>query len=283
MLLIPADVLRPRRPDEHYATEAEAAQAAGLTVALVDHDALVLADHAQRAIARVPADGGEAFYRGWMLRSEQYADLERALADRGVILRTSARQYRRAHELPGWYPALAAVTPESVWTTGVGREEFGLACAKLEHGPAVLRDYAKCMKHYWDAAAFIPDISDAAAAWGVAARFIELREDDFTGGFVLRRFEQLTSTEIRTWWLDGNCALVTPHPDTPLRQPPDDIDLARFAPLVRSLDVPFVTLDLARRADGQWRVTELGDGQVSDRPRTTPPEALIGAITNTRR
>ncbi|WP_327011973.1 hypothetical protein OHA72_49170 [Dactylosporangium sp. NBC_01737] len=33
MLLVPADPLRPRRPDEHFAAEADAARAAGLGVA----------------------------------------------------------------------------------------------------------------------------------------------------------------------------------------------------------------------------------------------------------
>jgi hypothetical protein len=39
MLVVPADELRPRRPDEHFAAEAVAAADAGLKVALVDHDA----------------------------------------------------------------------------------------------------------------------------------------------------------------------------------------------------------------------------------------------------
>jgi hypothetical protein len=45
------------------------------------------------------------------------------------------------------------------------------------------------MKHYWHEAAFIPDLADTTAAWAVASRFRQLRDDDFTGGFVLRRRE----------------------------------------------------------------------------------------------
>jgi hypothetical protein len=213
-----------------------------------------------------------------MLRSERYAGFARALARRGVTLRTSAGQYRRAHELPGWYPMLAPVTPQSVWTIGDRRDDFCGACAELGPGPAVLRDYTKSMKHYWAEAVFIPDLADPTAAWRVASRFRELREDDFAGGFVLRRFEQLTCGEFRTWWTAGHCALTTPHPDTPSDQPPAEVDLAPFAPLIESLGLPFVTLDLAQRADGAWRAIELGDGQVSDRATTTAPETLISAI-----
>jgi hypothetical protein len=217
MLLFPADVLHPRRPDEHFADEARAARAAGIDVALVVHDALSTSGGAGRAVVRVPepAAGAAAVYRGWMLRSEQYEEFARVLAQRNVVLRTSPDQYRQAHELPGWYPALAEITPASVWTADDEPDGFRRAGAALGSGPAFLRDYTKSMKHYWHEAAFIPDLADTTAAWAVASRFRQLRDDDFTGGFVLRRFERFVSAEVRTWWVDGVCRLIGPHPDTP--------------------------------------------------------------------
>ena len=278
LLLVPADVLTPRRPDAHFAPEAAAAAAAGVEVALVDHDALARPGAAAAGVARVPAGTPDAVYRGWMLRSERYADFVAALAARGVPARTGAAQYRRAHELPGWYRDLAAVTPASAWSTGTGRAGFNRARAALGAGPAVLRDYTKSMKHYWEQAAYIPELADAGAAWAVAQRFRQLRGEDFTGGYVLRRYEEFTGTEARTWWVAGACRLVSAHPDTAHEPPPAAPDLARFAPLVAALGLPFVTLDLALRRDGGWRLVELGDGQVSDRPETLTPGALIAAL-----
>jgi len=55
------------------------------------------------------------------------------------------------------------------------------------------------MKHYWDGAALIPDLADEPAAWKVASRLRELREQEFTDGFVLRRFEDFTPAAARTW------------------------------------------------------------------------------------
>ena len=152
-----------------------------------------------------------------------------------------------------------------------------MACERLGPRPAVLRD-SKSMKHYWHEATYIPDVADRAAAWKVAARFRELREEEFTGGFVLRRFEHFGSAEARTWWVNGACRLTTAHPDTPGDPPPDDIDLSPFTPLIRSLALPFITADLARRADGTWRLIEVGDGQVSDRPATTEAASFLDAI-----
>jgi hypothetical protein len=277
LLLVPSDPLRPRRADEHFAPEAAAARDAGRDVALIDHDALAERDGAERAAARVPDGGGAAVYRGWMLTSGRYTALADALAAKSVTLRTSAEQYRQAHELPGWYPALAQVTPAAAWTAGDAEQQFRTACVHLGPGPAVLRDYVKSMKHYWHEAAYIPDTADHPAAWKVAARFRELREDEFTGGFVLRRYEQFTSAEARTWWAGGTCRLVTAHPDTPGDLPPD-INLAPFTPLIGSLALPFVTADLALRADGTWRVIEVGDGQVSDRPASTEPATFLNAV-----
>ena len=71
------------------------------------------------------------------------------------------------------------------------------------------------MKHYWRQAAYIPDTADHAAAWKVATRFRELREDEFTGGFVLRRYEQFMSAEARTWWVGGTCRLSHRTPTLP--------------------------------------------------------------------
>jgi hypothetical protein len=127
-------------------------------------------------------------------------------------------------------------------------------------------------------AALIPHLDDGEAAWKVAGRFLQLREDDFVGGFVLRRFERFTSAEVRTWWVDGQCVLVGPHPDTRNDHPPVEVDLGRITPFIGALGLPFVTADLALRADGVWRVVEIGDGQVSDRPPTIAPAAIIAAL-----
>ncbi|MFF0455813.1 ATP-grasp domain-containing protein [Nocardia africana] len=279
IVLVPADVLRPGRADAHFAADAEAARASGMRVELVDHDALTRTGSPDpRAAVRRVRGEGPAIYRGWMLRGEQYAAFDDALRERRVTLCTNARHYRRAHEFPGWYDVFAPLTPESSWTRGVGRDEFDRARAFLGPGPAVVRDYTKSMKHHWHEAMYIPDLADTDAAWRVAQRLRELRGLDLTGGFVLRRFEDLAAEEVRTWWVDGSCRLVGPHPDTPDRMPAPGPDLTAVEPLVRELGCRFVTVDFALRSDGVWRVLEVGDGQVSDRPATLAPQRLLTAL-----
>lgn len=279
-----ADALRPRRVDAHFAAEADAVRALGHDVALVDHDALLAGD-ATTATSRVPSGAGPAWYRGWMMPSERYAALSAALAERGVVLGTSAEQYRRAHELPGWYGTFAAQTPLSTWLpVGPGGPPPGApalaeATAPLGGGPAVVKDYVKSRKHEWDEACHVPELADTERLASVVARFAALQGDDLAGGIVVRAFEPFVkgAGEARVWWTGGEPALVTAHPDTPDLRPAPDLDAVR--PLVRGLGCAFVTTDLALHEDGRWRVVEVGDGQVSDLPAGASPKTLAAALS----
>ncbi|MFI6236804.1 hypothetical protein ACIBD9_24870 [Micromonospora sp. NPDC050784] len=97
-------------------------------------------------------------------RSDQYAAFDDAIAARGVTLRTSGDDYRRPHELPGWYHQLAPVTPTSAWTTSTERAAFAQARIRLGTGAAVLRNYTKSMKYHRHDATFIPDLTDPTTA-----------------------------------------------------------------------------------------------------------------------
>lgn len=305
-----SDPLNPRRVDEHFAAEAKAVRGGGGVVALIDHDAL-LRGEADRAVERVASGAGPAWYRGWMIPADGYAALARALERRGASLRVGPDRYRAAHELPGWYAAFAAVTPASVWRPWSAGPDGRLPddrvltslTAGLRRGPGIVKDYVKSRKHEWDEACFIPDLSDAAAVARVVRRFVELQGEFLAGGIVLREFESFltpqavtpqpgtvqpdtaqptaiepVAAESRVWWLDGRPRLVTPHPDSAHRAAASP-ELDRLEPAVRALGCRFVTTDVALRADGTWRVVEVGDGQVSDLHPAIDPAELAALLT----
>ncbi|WP_345431647.1 ATP-grasp domain-containing protein [Actinoallomurus vinaceus] len=275
-ILMCADPLNPRRVDEHFAREAEAVRALGGSVALIDHDALQRGD-AATAVRQVPDGLGTTWYRGWMTTSAQYAALAAALAARNVVLAVPPDGYEKAHELPGWYDTFAGVTPASVWlplSPGAtpAADKLAELVRPLGSGPAVVKDYVKSRKHEWDEACFIPELADVERLHAVVARFIERQGDFLAGGIVIREYERLEDGEARVWWVDGEPVLMGPHPDTPDRHPRPQAD--PIAPCVRALGCRFITTDLARRADGVWRVVEVGDGQVSDLPSVAEPADL---------
>ncbi|HEY1178071.1 MAG TPA: ATP-grasp domain-containing protein [Phytomonospora sp.] len=263
------DPLTPGKADPHFAPAAAAFREAGAAVALIDHDALVAGD-AAGAVRRVPVGLGAAWYRGWMVTAAQYRALSKALEGRGCVLLTDAAAYRTAHELPGWYPGFAEVTPASGWlphTPGEPLTGLDAIAASLGTTAAIVKDHVKSCKHEWDTACFVPDVTDGAALHRVASAFVGLRGDDLAGGVVLRAFEDFVPPadgggEARVWWLDGEPVAVTAHPDTPANRPEPDLGAVR-GPVSR-LPARFVTTDMALRTDGVWRVVEVGDGQVSD-------------------
>lgn len=282
-----ADPLNGRRADAHFAAEAREVRAAGVPVLLVDHDALLAGD-AERAVARVPAGSGPVWYRGWMIPSGRYAELDAALRGRGGELTVTPGSYRRAHELPGWYAAFAGLTPAGVWLSTRPGEvpdpaRLAALAAQLPPGAGIVKDYVKSRKHEWAEACHVPDLADPAALHQVVSRFVELQDDHLAGGLVLRAFEpfaapRAAATEVRVWWRDGTPALVTAHPDSPFADAPRP-DLGPVGEAVAELGCRFVTTDLAVRTDGAWRVVEVGDGQVSDLHRDADRSAFARLLT----
>jgi hypothetical protein len=276
------DPLNPRRVDEHFASEAREVRARGAAVALIDHDALLRGD-VERAVAGIPVGTGAAWYRGWMIPSNRYGDLFEAVGRRGGGLLVTPDEYRAAHELPGWYPTFAEITPPSVWrptssTEVPAPEELAALAGRLKAGPAIVKDYVKSRKHEWERACFIPDLAHTARLRQIVQRFAELQGEYLTGGIVLREYEcfvkpESAAGEVRVWWLEGEPRLLSPHPDSPFNRALEpELDHVRAA--VRGLGCRFVTTDVALRSDGVWRVVEVGDGQVSDLHQAADPAEL---------
>lgn len=266
MVLFPHEMFAPRTVDAHFADELAACRAQGIATGLFDHDAPALVG---------PPAAGDALVRSWMFSVAGYAELVSSAAARDVRLRTSAAQYARAHTLPGWYEAFAALTPATVWAADV--DALVAAARTLPAGPGVLKDHVKSLKHLWDTHCYVPDVHDAGAVRRVAEAFLKERGDALQGGLVLRAYEPFAGAEARTWWRDGRVVLITAHPDTPDEQP-DGVPAAMAQAAVVAGGCPFVTVDFAKRTDGTWRVVEVGDGAVSDRPRSTPASLFVERV-----
>jgi len=211
-----------------------------------------------------------------MCRAEQYGDIYEALQARGSRLLTSPSEYVRAHHFPGWYKQFEQLTPFSVWG-----DEPELLCEQIQ-GAAIVKDWVKSAKHRWEQACYIPNTQDLPHALRVAAALREIRGDDFTGSFVLREFEHFNGVQARTWWLKDEMRLAGPHPDHPdqLTTCTDTAFLGELQRAVARMDCAFITVDIAQRTDGVWRVVEVGDGGVSDRASSIPADSFIGAVTD---
>jgi hypothetical protein len=275
ILLVPSDPLNTRVVDDHFKRDTISARDLGWDVAVVDFDALVQGRHFKLR----PAVDRQllGLYRGWMLSPASYEHLHLIAQTSNIRLLTDPVAYEKGHMLPCWYETMRPFTPRTVELHGSSTEKIRKALTQLGGDAAVVRGYGKSLKHHWNEACFIPDTSDLLAAEKVIGRFIELSADsDFTQGVLLREYEHFVGGEVRTWWVNGQHVLTTPHPDS--ASDVFEVDLVlpdAFSASMCELGLTFATADFVRDSAGQVRLVEIGDGQVSDLPPSTDPALLL--------
>lgn len=306
-LLMPSQMFAPRAIDPSFDAEYRAAQAAGFDVVLLDQARMD--EGAWSKVAARAADRGPALYRGWMLTPADYAAMYAALLARGTTVHTAPDAYTAVHTLPGIYAHVRGHTPFSVWVPvdAEGRVSVDavLDVARVHRdalGTAgvLVKDYVKSRKHEWHEACFVPADAhgyDEAALERVVRTFIDRQAERLVGGVVLRAFVPFESVgthpksgmpitaEHRVfvhrgvplcsapYWRDGTYA--GPAADV---QPALDQLTPVFAACADAVQSPLFTADVALGTDGQWRVVELGDGQVAGLLGTLDEHAFYRAL-----
>jgi len=240
--LFSADASEPNRPEELFADQWSALVRAGFTTSVCP-DAVL----AGAKLLHGVHPGSRVVYRGWMVKGEEYVALARAVERCGARMFTTAPEYLAAHHLPNWYPALADLTPE----TRIYPADADLVAElrALGWGEYFLKDYVKSLK-----AEPGPVVGDPAEAPAVLAAMREYR-GEIEGGVCVRRVEAFLPGTERRYFVLGGVAYAASE-DAPIP------GLVRTC--AARLSSPFFSVDIARRTDGELRVVEVGDGQVSD-------------------
>lgn len=277
VLLLPSDPLNERATDPEFVRDRDAARAAGIGAALIDHDRLLAGDVAIRGLT---TERASVLYRGWMMPTDAYSTLAEAVEARGSSMVTSPANFAAAHYLPGWIDVFRDLTPATTSVPVTADPELIKSAAlALGDGAYVVKDWVKSRKHEWETAAFAPS-TDALP--GVVAEFVRLQDEFLVGDIVIREFVELDKSlpEVRVWWARGDIGLVTVHPDFAGRPLPqiDPATLAKVRGAVIKLESPFITTDLARTSHGNWIVIEVGDGQVSGFPNSSSDDDIAALL-----
>ncbi len=245
--VMPPDGIESSLIEELFRPQAECLRQRGFRVSIVRDE--VFRDG--NSLRGVLADA-IVVYRGWMVRPHEYQHYENAVRAAGAIPLTGADAYRLTHHLPNWYATLSEFTAETVcFDAGV---DLVSELARLDWGQYFLKDYVKSLKV--DGGSIVRTPKDGA-------RWIQemlAYRDELEGGICVRRVEDFVpETECRYFVLQGQ-----PHsPDK--REIP--LPVIAAAERIRS---SFFTVDVAKNVAGEWRIVELGDGQVSDLVGWTP-------------
>jgi hypothetical protein len=247
-ILYPSSPLCAKQPDEQFAAEVDAVRSAGFEVSLFSLEDFQSGTF--RPFPPLPSDT-ETLYRGWMLSATEYEAFVSALTRAGACPGIDLRAYLSSHHLPGWYRSLADLTPETrVYSRDCDLEAELRALGWSEF---FIKDYVKSLKTSLGSRVTKPE--QVAAVVADMHRF----RGTIEGGFCVRRVESfLSDTERRYFVLDG-----VPHAEA--GEVPSIVHEC-----ARRHRSRFYSVDVVQRSDGQLRIVEIGDGQVSDLVGWTP-------------
>jgi hypothetical protein len=242
--IYPQSILNPRLLDEIFREEAEAMRAAGHAISLIDGECL--ADGIAKIKPSLDA-GTEAVYRGWMLTPIEYEHLIGSVEMLGGRPFTTKEQYLSTHYLPHWYEKLSDLTPETVVLPVDA--DMPQALAALGWTRFFVKDFVKSLKTSIGSIIERPeDIHHLVAE-------MEMYRGQIEGGLCIRQVEDfIAATEQRYFIVNGK-----PF-SSDVEQPIPNI-VFECGDRIRGR---FFSVDVVTRSDGQLRVVEIGDGQVSD-------------------
>jgi hypothetical protein len=202
---------------------------------------------------------------------DDYADLHAALAGEGVRLVHDPAQYRISSQLSGWYPLIESLTPRSQWFDTPPPADW----VEAQFGwPVFLKGDRQTSRHraahsiIRSAAAYAEAIDvwrrDPILHWQklVLRQFIPLRP------VAARETDRIPpSFEFRCFFWRGQCvgfgpywAAFASYQCTRL----EELRALRIAQQAADrINLPFVVIDVAQAASGEWIVIECNDGQES--------------------
>lgn len=239
--LMPADGLDPSTIESHFRDQATALREVGNTTSIVGDRVF----KGSEQLRRIPGDR-TIIYRGWMVTPSAYRRFEEAVRDAGASLLVSSEAYKLTHHLPEWYPLLKEFTPETVWITNA--VDLTRTLSELNWGSYFLKDFVKSLKV--GGGSVIHTLTECDR-W--VNEYLYYR-DEFEGGICIRRLEHFVAESERRFFVLNGRAYGPEKEEIPL---PVKVATIR-------VNSPFFTVDVALSTSGDWRIVELGDGQVSD-------------------
>ncbi|MEZ6048776.1 MAG: ATP-grasp domain-containing protein [Planctomycetaceae bacterium] len=285
LILYCQDPLNSYEVEEVFLEEARAAEAAGFQTGLIDFDVLQQGETIEGALRKLPRfeKHQSAIYRGWMLKPPVYEMLYYELRKRKIELINAPEQYRLTHMLPGYYRLIEEMTPRSIWLEPdqlIEPEDLLQRLDLFQGGPVIVKDYVKSCKHDWFEACYTPDSSSLAEVMRVVNGFLERQGDDLNGNLVFREYldfkkigehpvsKMPLTCEYRLFVMYGKVIDWFPYwPEVVYDanvKPPVESDLKLdIHRVISEIKSNFFTLDIALAETGEWKIIELGDGQVS--------------------
>jgi hypothetical protein len=266
-------------PESVFEREFDAARENGFSVHLFGED-VRSREGAERALAGLPdGNGTTLLYRGWILTEIEYRDLHAAAEERGYRLVSSPEQYSEVTFFPNYFSKIADRSPHAVWTETPDAYAAWTASRTLGDGPFVIKDHVKSAKHKWLDACFVPKGASRERFEEIAEALRAEQGAAFHGGFVVKTYVPLkavergpyeypTCDEYRIFYWQRRRLAMSHYHDRPMSH----FDDAEFDRIAERFAAPLFTMDIARTADDDWVIVDVGAGECSSLPPSLSAE-----------
>ena len=201
-------------------------------------------------------------YRGWMLKPEKYAELYDKLQNVDLQLITTPSEYKRMHSFPEIYPELIEDTaPMIVYDDP---EKIDYEQIRKTFRKCMVKDYVKSVKGTDFPKCISTEIGEDEFR-SLIRKFLSYRGNLYTGGICIKEFLELKrygekTNEYRVFYCNNQAITISRNSGQPeyLPEPPEAL-IKKYS----NLNSSFYTVDYAEMEDGDWKIIEAGDGQVS--------------------
>lgn len=227
-VIYPSDYFNKKEVDEAFKEESECFKNNEFFVTTIDSKNI---------------EQGDYIYRGWMLNEEEYSDLEKILKMNNSKLITNKSDYLKAHYLKNWYDELKDFTPKTIFCDINNLED---TLNKLNWSQYFVKDYVKSLttsrgsiaKNKEEVLELIKEIE---------------KNKGITGGICLREVEKFKNeTELR--YFSFNNKIISPNREIP--------EIVKE--INNIIKLKFFSIDIIKDNSNNYRLVEIGDGQVSD-------------------
>ena len=202
---------------------------------------------------------------------DNYEGLCNVLMEYDLCLINSNTQHEMASLLPNWYPKIKEFTPRSVWyetlpTAATILEDFTFPVFlkgerqtnRHSKGMSIANNLADLenILHYWK--------QDTILGWQrlICREFVKLKKIAEPAGDKIQPSKEFRIflwkniiVGIGHYWTEFEKIELTASETTHITNLAEEIS--------KIVDVPFLVVDVAQKADGEWIVIELNDGQES--------------------
>lgn len=240
--LFPSSYINQKQPDENFADEYKYLKDQGFDCVLYNSEKF---DKGIISIDISKILNKTIIYRGWMLNKNEYNKLCNFVETHDAKMMTSLQNYLLCHHLPNWYELLKDYTPETIIIEK--NDNIEKAMTKLGGKKFFIKDFVKSVTE--NGGSIVENQNDINRI----ILSIEKYKGEIEGGLCIRKYENfITNTEERYFVLNNHI----------FKQNNEEIPQIVYD-ITNKISSPFYSIDIIKDINGNNRLVEIGDGQVS--------------------